>query len=117
MPKVYVWVTVFLYSSHLEIGLDAGEVAGFTLKLDDDLGDLLLGKLSQEHISDPDLCDILANTALDPNKMNRLKNQKLLLITSVIYSERFEVQGERKHKVDSQLSATFIYFLLTSYSP
>lgn len=99
-------VYVFFNPSHRRFDLDVAETAGITIQLDDDLGDLQLGKLSQEYISDPDLCDILARTTLDTNKMSRLENEHLLLITSVIYSERFEIQGDRQRKV----------FILFTYS-
>ena len=76
-----------------------GEIGDINLELNDDLGDLLLGKLSQEYTTDPDLCDILANTVLDSTKMDRYKEQHLLLITSVVYIEKFELHGEMKHQV------------------
>lgn len=63
------------------------------------MGQLLLGKLRKEYISDQALRDIVANTVLDINKMKRLEDEQLLLITSVIYSERCELQGERKQQV------------------
>ena len=69
------------------------------MEQDDEMGDLVLGKLSQVYITDPDLCDILSNTVLDPNKMSRFEDDQLLLIYSVIYSEKLELQGERKYKV------------------
>ena len=69
------------------------------MEQDDEMGDLVLGKLSQEFITDPDLCEILSKTVLDPNKMSRFEDEELLLIYSVIYSEKLEVHGDRKHKV------------------
>lgn len=69
------------------------------MEVDDEMGQLLLGKLRKEYISDQALRDIVANTVLDINKMKRLEDEQLLLITSVIYSERCELQGERKQQV------------------
>ena len=73
--------------------------AGIKLELSDDMGDLLLGKLSQEYTTDPDLRDILANAFLDKTKIDCYSEQQLLLITSVVYSERFQLLGEIKHQV------------------
>jgi len=69
-----------------------------TLKLHEDLGDLGLGKLSQKYITDPDIRGLLANTALDVKKMEPYNEDQLLLITSVIYSEKFELTGGRKQE-------------------
>ena len=86
-------------SSHKEFIVDVGETGEITLTIDDNLGDLQLGKVSQEYISDPDLRKILTSFDLDTKKMSCLKDQELLLVTSVVYSERFEVQKNRKHEV------------------
>ena len=64
--------------------------------MNDNQGVLKLGKVSQSYISDPDLRAILANTDLDTNKMKDIEDQELLLITSVIYSEKMELKGNRK---------------------
>ena len=58
-----------------------------------------LGKLSQRYIDDPDLRGILTKAELDTNKMKAFEDQKLLLITSVIHSDKFELQGERMQEV------------------
>lgn len=80
----------------------AGYVGGM-IKLNDDKGVLALGKLSQKYIDDPDLRGILANAELDANKMKAFAEcDKLLLITSVIYSEKFQLKGERMHQVKTQ---------------
>ena len=82
------------------------DVAGFaegSIKLCDDQGVLTLGKLSQKYIDDPDLRGILANAELDANKMKAFaESDKLLLITSVIYSEKFELKGKRMREVKTQ---------------
>lgn len=70
-----------------------------TIKLGDGQGDLKLGKLRQHYIEDADLRKILAETILDPNKMKNFDRDALLLITSVIYSEKFELKGKRLVKV------------------
>ena len=72
---------------------------GTTIAINQELGKLDLGKIDQEHVTDPDLRDILAETELDANKMREYEGQKLGLITSVIYSERFELKGNRKMEV------------------
>ena len=72
---------------------------GTTIAINQELGKLDLGKIDQEYVTDPDLRDILAETELDANKMREYEGQKLGLITSVIYSERFELKGNRKMEV------------------
>ena len=69
------------------------------IKGHDELGFLDLGRVDQEYIPGPELCEILANTELDRNKMVALKGQQLRLITSVISSERFEHKGLRVTEV------------------
>ena len=70
-----------------------------TVKQFEDLGDLRLGKLSQKYVTDPDIRGLLADTALDVKKMEPYNQDELLLITSVIYSEKFELTGVRKREV------------------
>ena len=70
-----------------------------TVKLFEDLGDLSLGKLSQKYVTDPDIRGLLADTVLDVKKMEPYDQDELLLITSVIYSEKFELTGTRKREV------------------
>lgn len=80
--------------------MDLAGYAGGTIKLNDDQGVLLLGTLTQKYFDDPDLRAILANAELDANKMKTFAEcDKLLLITSVIYSEKFEMKGKRMHQV------------------
>ena len=69
------------------------------VKTADVLGELELGKLDQEYFNDPDLRDLLDKTALDVTRMKTLEDQKLRLIYSVIYSEKFLLKGKREHKV------------------
>ena len=71
-----------------------------TIKISGDQGVLKLGRLSQKYIDDPDLRGILANTPLDRNKMKGFKSDELFLITSVISSEKFQLEGERKQEVN-----------------
>ena len=82
-----------LYLSHREGHLDVGEEVKGKYVSTEDLGHLELGKVSQEYITDPDLRHILVQTALDYNKVNSFEDSKLLLITSVVYSEKLEVHG------------------------
>lgn len=76
----------------------AGYLQG-NIKLCGDQGVLQLGTISQKYIDDPDLRGLLANTTLDVDKMKSFEDSDLLLITSAIYSEKFELTGERLHKV------------------
>ena len=66
---------------------------------DENLGDILLGRVRQEYIVDPDLRGILSGAVLDADKMIAYQDHELLLITSVVYSEKFVVVGEREQKV------------------
>ena len=60
-----------------------------------------MGRIDQDYIKDPDLREILADTKLDINKAEVFEDKKLRLITSVIYSERFEIKGKIKSEVNS----------------
>ena len=73
--------------------------AGVELKFSDVLGDLELGQLTEEYYKDPDLREILLNTPLDPDQMAPLEDHHLLLVTSVVYSTKFVLKGNRKHQV------------------
>lgn len=77
-------------------GLDQGELE---LKFSDVLGDLELGKLTEEYYLDQDLRDIFRETVLDPDKMAPLEGHHLLLVTSVVYSAKFVLKGNRMHQV------------------
>ena len=62
--------------------------------------DLQLGSVGQKYILDPDLRGILSRVGLDADKMIPYQDQELFLITSVVYSEKFEaVEVEDKLKV------------------
>ena len=71
-----------------------------------DLGFLHLGKIDQEYIQDPDLREILEKTVLDSNKTGEFEDQELRLITSAIYSQCFELKGNRKKEVFKLLITT-----------
>ena len=82
--------------------MNVAGLAGVTVELRDNQGVITLGSLSQKYINDPDLRGILANAELDANKMKAFPEyDELRLITSVIYSEKFELKGEfeRMHQV------------------
>ena len=97
------------FCSHRKGNLDLGEIGEISLTIDDNLGDLQLGKVSQEYISDSDLRKILTSFDLDTNMMNPFQDQELLLVTSVVYSERFKVQGNRKHLVVTLYCRLFVF--------
>ena len=89
--------------SYTEIGLKVADIVDGNLKINYDLGELELGKLDKEYFNDPDLESILQGTELDTEKMRRFENEKLYLIYSVIYSERFELKGKRQKEVTRKL--------------
>lgn len=63
-----------------------------TVKLHKDLGDMHLGRLTNQYITDPDIRHLLKQTVLDTKKMPEpFEDDKLLLITSVISSDKLEV--------------------------
>ncbi|KAJ7376493.1 hypothetical protein OS493_034229 [Desmophyllum pertusum] len=84
----------------MEVGLKAANLVEGSLKIRYDHGELELGKLDEEFFTDTDLNDILRDTELDPQKMERYKNEKLHLIYSVIYSEKFQLVKKGKLEVD-----------------
>ena len=100
---------VFVLCSSVDVRLEAGKCVKVNVKIADVLGELILGKLDQEYIKDPDLRELLDMTALDVKRMESLEEQKLRLIYSVIYSEKFELKGKREHEV-------FILVLISSLS-
>ena len=69
------------------------------VKISFELGELELGKLDKDYFNDPDLDIILQETELDKGKMKRFEDEELRLIFSVIYSERFQLKGNRQRKV------------------
>ena len=83
----------------VEMETQAADCANAGIRMKKDLGFLHLGKIDQEYIRDPDLCEILENTVLDSNKTEVFEDQQLRLITSVIYSQCFAVKGNRKKEV------------------
>jgi len=85
--------------SSVDVSLEAGRCVNVKIKIADDLGKLELGKLDQEYIKDPDIRELLDSTALDAKKMESLEDQKLRLVYSVIYSEKFVLKGKREHEV------------------
>jgi len=85
--------------SYMEVGLKAADIVEGNLKISYELGELELGKLDQEYFKDPVLEDILKESELDAEKMKRFENEKLHLIYSVIYSERFQLTGKRQSEV------------------
>ncbi|XP_067035750.1 uncharacterized protein [Acropora muricata] len=89
------------------IAVNVSDVGEVKLTAADHLGDLLLGKLSEEYIEDPDLRGILACAVLDADKMIPYQHGELFLMTSVVYSEKFEVVGKRKQEreVEARLQA------------
>ena len=102
---------MWFHNRKKEFGFDFGHVGGIKLSADDNVGDLLLGRVRQEYILDPDLRGILSSAVLDADKMIPYQDQDLFLITSVVYSENFEFVDKRVRKVcnlsPSSLSMTF----------
>ncbi|XP_067035744.1 uncharacterized protein [Acropora muricata] len=87
-------------NSDRSIDVNVPDVGEVQLTAADHLRVLLLGKLREEYIKDPDLRGILSDTVLDAEKMTPYQDQELFLITSVVYSEKFEVVGERKQELE-----------------
>ena len=81
------------------MGIGIGDIGEINLTANVNLGDLQLGRVGQKYILDLDLRKILSCAVLDPDKMIPYQDEDLLLITSVIYSEKFEVVGKRKQEV------------------
>ncbi|XP_067035698.1 uncharacterized protein [Acropora muricata] len=89
-------------NSHMEIDLVIADFGEIKLTTDDNLGDLQLGRVRQEYILDPDLREILSWAVLDADKMIVYKDRELFLMTSVIYSEKFEVVGKRMQERETE---------------
>ena len=84
---------------NLDISLESLDAGGLELKLTDILGDLELGKLTEEYYVDVDLRELLSHAVLDPDKMTPLEGHHLRLVTAVMYSAKFFLRGNRKHQV------------------
>ena len=85
--------------------MGVGGILEGNIRLSNDQGVLKLGKLSQKYIDDPDLRGLLEKAELSPKLMkNFAEGDKLLLITSVVYSEKFELTRQIKEEV----MATFL---------
>ena len=83
----------------VEVGAQAADCVDAGIRMKKDLGFLHLGKIDQEYIQDPDLREILEKTVLDSNKTGEFEDQELRLITSVVYSQCFELKGNRTKEV------------------
>ena len=90
----------------MELKVDAANFVEAEIEIKMEFGDLELGKIDQEYITDPDLRRILADTELDSNLMKCFEGCKLRLITRVIYSERLGVKRRRKREVLSRWGQT-----------
>lgn len=95
----------FLLTSATDFGGDVSRFFEVTVKLDQDFGEIRLGRLTQQYITDPDIRGLLEKTTLDNNKIGTFEDD-LLLITSVIKSEKFEVTGERISEVTAVIYLT-----------
>ncbi|KAL9985267.1 hypothetical protein ACROYT_G007647 [Oculina patagonica] len=85
-----------LGASSKELGVEVSQQMEVTVRTHEDLGDVQLGKLCQSYITDPDIRGVLAEKAvLDDKKMEPHKDDDLYLITSVVYSDKLEVTGDR----------------------
>ena len=102
----YVEICIYFFKSREQnLGVGVGGILEGTIRLSNDQGVLKLGKLSQKYIDDPDLRGLLEKAELSPKMMkNFAEGDKLLLITSVVYSEKFELTRQIKEEV----MATFL---------
>ena len=101
---------MWFHNRKKEFDFDFGHFGGIKLIADDNLGDLLLGRVREEYILDPDLRGLLSIAVLDADKMIAYQDHELLLITSVVYSEKFEVVGERGRMVCTVSPPSFCLF-------
>lgn len=85
---------------NFEVGVEAADVVGATIKINENLGELDLGKIDEEYIMGPDMNAILAKTVLDGDQMESIRDKSLYLIHTVIYSERFELKGNRRQEIE-----------------
>ena len=102
----YVEICIYFFKSREQnLGVGVGGILEGNIRLSNDQGVLKLGKLSQKYIDDPDLRGLLEKAELSPKLMkNFAEGDKLLLITSVVYSEKFELTRQIKEEV----MATFL---------
>ncbi|XP_066027204.1 uncharacterized protein [Pocillopora verrucosa] len=97
--------TIAMGSREQSLGVGVGGILEGNIRFSNDQGVLKLGKLSQKYIDDSDLRGLLAKTAMDPTLMKSFaEGDKLLLITSVVYSEKFELTGQRKEETEAEVN-------------
>ena len=92
-------IVIFIHNRNYEVGVEAANIVSGKIRISEELGFLVLGKVDQEYICDVDLRDILANAELNSDKVIAFKEQKLRLITSVVYSSKFQHKGIIKEEV------------------
>ena len=78
--------------------------------------ELQLGRVGQEYILDSDLRGILSRVVLDANKMIPYQDQELFLITSVVYSKKFEVVEVTAVCHFLHLSVRFYFHIIRLFS-
>ena len=72
--------------------------------------DLQLGRVGQKYVLDPDLRGILSRVGLDADKMIPYQDQELFLITSVIYTTKFQVVEVVDERAVCQFLHLPVYF-------
>ena len=79
----------------VEAAVEVGRCANAKLKVNEEIGNLELGKIHKVYVQDPGLRDILQLIELDSDRAKAIQGHKLRLITSVVYSERLKLRGKR----------------------
>ena len=83
----------------VEAEVEVGAYAGAKVKVNEQIGNLELGKIHKVYVQDPGLRDILEIIELDSERAKAIQGHKLRLITSVVYSERLKLGGKRVSEV------------------
>ncbi|PFX18906.1 hypothetical protein AWC38_SpisGene16707 [Stylophora pistillata] len=90
---------------NLDVSFEGLDTGGLELKLTDILGDVELGKLTEEYYVDADLRELLSLAVLDTDKMTPLEGHNLCLVTAVMYSAKFFLKGNRMHQEYKEMVA------------
>ena len=83
----------------IEAEVGVGAYAGAKVKVNEQIGNLELGKIHKVYVQDPGLRDILKIIELDSERAKAIQGHELRLITSVVYSERLKLGGKRVSEV------------------
>ena len=89
--------------------LNVSKIFNANLDLYQSLGDLQLGEVQQEFLSDKNIRDVLRAASLNPSEIDEVDpnhDLKLYIIHAVVYSEKMQVLGKQMSSYSGEIGAT-----------